>query len=437
MFNEITNNNSAEIGMSKKIVKPLKIAFVMHPWTGITEAGAIGIITAQLAKRFCAENKVLILSGRFRKKHKFIKSENLEYIEVPIQLDRQFVKFFTYLDKSDLFHSRKRPFFVSPLYYLEYALKVGIQLKREKCDIIHVHSMSQFVPIIKKLNPKAKIVLHMHADWLTMVDHKLNDKRLPFTDLILSCSDYMTQKIKSQFPAYANRCKTLFNGVDIQAFSGTRKNNANETGCAKKILFVGRISPEKGIHVLIEAFKKLVSDFPEAELHLIGPKNPLPPQYIVTLSDEEKVQGLSKFYNGNSYLSYLQRLIPRSLKNKIIFHDAVSRDKIVNYYLEADVLINPSYYETFGMSLVEAMSLQVPVIASKVGGMTEVIGDSDAGLLVESGNIDELAQAIASLLNDKDRNVKMGLNGRKRAEEMFSWDKIASDLMENYKRLYN
>lgn len=434
MYKKNTNDRAAEMNKSEKKTDHLKIAFIMHPWTGITEAGAIGIITAQLAKRFCNENRVLILSGRFSKKHKFIKGDNISYKEVPIKIDRQLVRVFNYLDKTEKFHNPRRPFFVSPLFYLEYAIKAAMQLKREKCDIIHIHSMSQFVPIIKRLNPKAKIVLHMHADWLTMVDHRLNDKRLPLADLILSCSDYMTQKITSQFPAHSHKCKTLFNGVDVQAFNGTRKNG---NSAKKNVLFVGRLSPEKGVHVLIEAFKKILADVPEAELHLVGPKNPLPPQYIITLSEEEKVHELHKFYNGQNYITYLENLVPASLKDKIIFHDAVSREKIIDYYLEADVLINPSYYETFGMSLVEAMSLQVPVIASKVGGMTEVVGDSESGFLVESGNVDELAQAMTTLLKDKELNIRMGLNGRKRAEELFSWDKIAADLQNEYMKLYN
>jgi glycosyltransferase involved in cell wall biosynthesis len=89
------------------------------------------------------------------------------------------------------------------------------------------------------------------------------------------------------------------------------------------------------------------------------------------------------------------------------------------------------------MSLVEAMSLQVPVIASRVGGMIQVVGDSESGILFESGNVEELAQAITTLLKNKELNIEMGLKGRKRAEEVFSWDIIASDLLEEYKKLYN
>jgi glycosyltransferase involved in cell wall biosynthesis len=413
----------------------MKIAFVMHPWTGITEGGAIGIITSQIAKRLSEKNDVVIYGGRLSRKHKLPQGDGIQYHELPIKLDKQFVRFLRFFDKTEIFHNPKRPFFVSRLYYLEYAIKAALQIKRERCDVIHIHSLSQFVPIIRSLNPNAAIVLHMHADWLTMVDHKLNERRLPQADLVISCSDYMTRKIKSEFPAYADKCKTLFNGVDVDAFSGERKNSLKQNSGAKKILFVGRISPEKGIHTLIDAYKKVAEKMPETELHLVGPVNPLPPQFIVSISDDEKVHGLQRFYNGNGYIEDLRKMIPKELKDKIIFHDAVSREKIAEYYLDADVLINPSFYETFGMSLVEAMSLKVPVIASRVGGMVEVVNDGENGILVEAGNAEELYDAITKLLTDRELNIEMGIKGRARAEELFSWNTITDSLFAEYKNL--
>jgi len=94
------------------------------------------------------------------------------------------------------FRNVKRPLFASKLFYLTYVLQVARDLKREKCDIVHLHNFFQFVPIIRAFNPKIKIVLHMHCEWLTQLDRTMIENRLRKVDLIIGCSEYITEKAR-------------------------------------------------------------------------------------------------------------------------------------------------------------------------------------------------------------------------------------------------
>ena len=87
------------------------------------------------------------------------------------------------------------------------------------------------------------------------------------------------------------------------------------------------------------------------------------------------------------------------------------------------------------MSLIEAMACHVPVVATRVGGMTEIVEEGKTGILVESGSASELAEAILRTLSDEDLRKKMRNAGRERAVELFSWDKIADDLLCQYKKI--
>jgi glycosyltransferase involved in cell wall biosynthesis len=98
-------------------------------------------------------------------------------------------------------------------------------------------------------------------------------------------------------------------------------------------------------------------------------------------------------------------------------------------------LINPSLSESFGMSLVEAMAHGVPVIATCVGGMVEIVEMSKGGILAEPDDPRALADAILQLLSDEELRRSMGAAGQQSIPKHFSWDKIAEDLSCLYSRL--
>jgi glycosyltransferase involved in cell wall biosynthesis len=411
----------------------LKIAFVSQPLFKIAfpkPQDSLGIWTYEVVRYLVKSCEVSIYARTsFRKQVEC--HEEVYYRYIPIFFDKLLL---TVLERLPVFRNVKRPLFASNLYYLGYALQIANDLRKQKVDIVHVHNFSQFIPVIRALNPKVKIILHMHCDWLTQLEPNIIENRIERADLVISCSDYLTAKTSKCFPRYRERMKTIHNGVDVEHFSND-KRLVNHARALPKILFVGRVSPEKGVHVLLDAFGEVVKHYPQAKLEIVGANAVAPKELLVSLSDDPRVLNLASFYSQRSYISQLQNRLSPSVAAQVSFTGSVSKSKLVNHYRDADVLINPSFSEAFGMSLVEAMATEVPVVATRVGGMIEVIEKTEAGLLVEPGNASVLAEAILHLLSNEQLRKSMGKRGCQRVQELFSWEKIAEALLYQYKNL--
>jgi glycosyltransferase involved in cell wall biosynthesis len=418
----------------------MKVAFVSQPWTvaaPVDGCDSIAIWTHRVAKRLLDANvKEIIFYGKpdSSKPKAFYSEANIHYRGIAVGVDR-WLRILRILDRWGILNP-KRPFFASPFYYLGYILQVAKDLQKQQCDIIHVHNFSQFLPIIRAFNPQSKIVLHMHCEWLTQLDSATIAKRLACADLIIGCSDYITQKIRDRFPQFSDRTQAVYNGVDTDYFVPPSISSESQTPNKNsyKLLFVGRISPEKGLHILLDSLPKIVKHYPQIQLIFIGPESIISKEFIISLSDEQTVAELAKFYPG-SYLAFLKKKLILDLSSKVSFLGHMEQEELLKHYWDADLLINPSLSESFGMSLVEAMATETPAIATRVGGMTSAIAERQTGLLVEPNNPDALANAIIQLLSDQKLRQSMGIAGRERVMALFSWDKVAETLVGYYHNL--
>jgi glycosyltransferase involved in cell wall biosynthesis len=228
------------------------------------------------------------------------------------------------------------------------------------------------------------------------------------------------------------------NGVDPTHFVARDPDQPSEHNGRKRLLFVGRVSPEKGVHVLLQAMEKVTAQYPNVELNVVGPPGAAPYEYMVLISDDPKVNALKKFYSGRFYKDHYQehlQYIANGMPDHIHFTGSVPHAQTVDHYAQADVLINPSLTEAFGMSLVEAMCSRVPVVATRVGGMPAVVDDGTTGLLVEPDQPEALADAILCLLRDDSLRTAMGTAGYQRVHERYTWDLIAESLWDQYVQL--
>ena len=299
--------------------------------------------------------------------------------------------------------------------------------------------LSMYSENIEFSSPKIKIVLHMHCQWLTQLDRAMIGLRLREVDLIIGCSEYITEKIRCAFPQFANRCQTILNGVDINLFVSENRNSATKKNGVKRLLFVGRVSPEKGLHVLLDAFQEVVKRYPQAQLEIVGPQVLLPIEFIVTLSNDDKVSGLAAFYDKNSsinYFSYLQeRLLSLNIANNVTFAGYIPYGHVVNNYRDADVFVNSSFSEALPLPILEAMASELPVVATRVGGTAEAVANGKTGLLVEPSDASALAEVILRLFSNENLRKSMGKAARKRAVELFSWEHVVNKLMCQYKNI--
>lgn len=408
---------------------------VSQPWDSVipaTHSGSISIITYQLARRLARSAEVIVYAREDAHLPKAYYDDGVLYRRVSTDIGVWLLRF---LERLSWLRHPKRPIFSSVLYHPGYILQIANDLRRRKCDIIHIHQFSQYVPIIRAFNPDSRIVLHMNCEWLSRLDPPMIERRLRQADLIVGCSDYITERIRRAFPQFADRCQTIYNGVDVDCFNKRFGDAAATRNGNKRLLYTGRISPEKGLHTLLDAFRLVLERYPQVELEIAGPEAVPAKELVLGVTDEEDASRLTPFFRG-SYLSHLKSKLTPDMVTKVSFTGNIPHSQLVSHYRNADILILPSSIdEPFGIPLVEAMACHMPVIATRGGGMSEIVEEGKTGFLVERGDTDGLAAAIFRLLEREDMQRSMGEAGRQRAVGIFSWDRITEDLLAQYRRL--
>ncbi|GJM24585.1 MAG: glycosyl transferase family 1 [Phycisphaerae bacterium] len=410
----------------------MKVAFINHPWDTVdlsALSGSLPIWTYEVAKRLPSNHNITIYARRNSKQPATQTVDNLTVRRISTDVDPLEHKL---LRRLPLIWTARRPFFASRFYYRSFIGQVAASLKAHPVDIVHIHNFAQYALIIRRVLPRAKICVHMHCEWLSQLDEAWVAKCLPSIDAVFACSQYLVDRVVQRHPQHANKCHCIHNGVNTETFSPPASSHASDTA---RILFVGRLSPEKGVHVLAEAFNEIAKRVPNAVLELVGPDGSAPQEFIVGLSDDERVKALSRFYEGN-YSDHLRSGLNAEAATRTQFVGGLPQVDLIERYRAADILVNPSLSEAFGMSLVEAMACGTCVVAAKTGGMTEIVEPSATGILVEPDHPVALADAICDALNDSASCRGMGAAGRKRALACFTWDKIAGDVSEQYNDLF-
>ena len=417
--------------------RAMRIAVVNQPLDGILPPGqnSIGIWTYETARRL-ADRCELTVYGKYlrevreRSIGRSSQDQGVAYRFLFAAPSRVWERVSSLVRR---WRPAERPIYISRLYYFEYALQVAWKLRRTRPDIVHVHNFTGFVPTIRRLNPGTKIVLHMSCEWLTQLDHDVMDRRIGLVDAVFGTSHHITELVKQRFPHHADRCHTVYNGVDPSLFARPAPSPEVD-GAGPRVLFVGRVSPEKGVHDLVEAMSIVFETHDQARLDVVGGIGSLPIEYLIGVSNDDEVVALSRFYSSE-YLETLRGSITPGREGQVVFHGGVSHDAVIEHLRRTDMLVNPSYSESFGITPVEAMACGVPVIATAIGGMTETVLDGVTGYLVDRGRPDQLADRITELADDPSGRVEMGNAGRQRVIDLFSWDSVADRVLDEYRLL--
>lgn len=228
-------------------------------------------------------------------------------------------------------------------------------------------------------------------------------------DRIIAVSKSSKEDILKCYKIPEDRVQVIYNGIDLEEYQKKDKSDViKKYGIdGRFILFVGRISKQKGIMYLVDAVKYLPKDI--------------------------KVVLCASSPDTNEVMEEMKEKI-REHKNIIWINKRLKKEELIELYSNADVFVCPSLYEPFGIINLEAMACKVPVVASATGGIKEVVVNGETGFLVEPENSEALAKHIKILLDNKALALKFGLNGRKRVEAMFSWEKIAKETYDVYKQ---
>lgn len=416
----------------------MKVALINQPWGYIEPpvhaGGSIPVVLYELGRRLARSCQVFYYTrNRFR--YKILRDQQVEYRYIPIAPDKLLMKLLRRLPRE---REVGRPLFASAATYLGYALQIAWSLRQERCDVVHISNVTQLVPIIRTFNPRIKIVIHMHCEWLSQLDQEMIARRLRLCDLILGCSAFITDKIASRFPQFADRCRTLHNGVDVEQFIPSREEEGSDRFSSPlespQLLYVGRVSPEKGVHVLLDAFAQVVKYYPRARLDIVGPEEINPPEFAAPNSEDPTERALLPFCGGGRpYHAAIQRQLAAPWSRQVTFLGNVPHtDLLARRYQAADVFIAPSIMEAFGIPVIEAMAAGVPVVASRYGPFPEVIQDGVTGLLAQRGDGNDFARAIVRLLDDAALRRSIATAARQQVVARYGWDCIAAELLGYY-----
>ncbi|MDD5194877.1 MAG: glycosyltransferase family 4 protein [Candidatus Omnitrophica bacterium] len=312
-----------------------------------------------------------------------------------------------------------------PLRQLEYSWKFYTVAKNIfKSDPVDIIESAELGAFFFAQRPIAPLIIRTHGN--EYVFSKYIGKRFSISSLwshhldkiilrraraITSPSYSYAKEVAAQLSLPEDRIHIIPNPLNPKLLEvATEAVTPKKTNVGQYILYVGRIAEVKGIFPFLAAINEVEKSFPDIKVILAGPwQLPQTPQELgITISKSISEEAIT-------WLGY------------------VSGDKLSRLYKEARVCIVPSYFESFGIAALEAMFFGLPVVATNVGGLPEVVENGVTGLLVSPGDSKALAGAILRLLNDFALCRSMGEAGHRRALANFNAERIAIKIIELYK----
>lgn len=401
---------------TRKISVALISPFMPVPPTkgGGIEQGIVGYIPYFLNVNF------LVFSHIYGIKHTtFIRGSNAKYVQFPI--NRVFYKLqikWNYM-VAQKYHFRSFDYFL---------IQNVLHFLKDPPDIIEVRNNFFYIPLLKKCFPTSRFVLKMHNEYFfalpRLFQHYVDI--INIVDCIIVVSQFLKDRITAHYPDAEKKIRVIHNGVNLSRFQKLQPDNLHLLAWRKKLnlvnefgktfIFVGRIAPMKGVHILIGAFKEVLKQHPDARLLIVG----------------------SSWFADTQMTPYLKKVIDMAqpLKDSIIFTGFVDHEELNYLYNLADICVVPSVWqEPFGLVNLEAMAAGCVVIASRVGGIPEILKDGQTGLLVEPANETDLRDKMIFLLEHKEEMTNIACSGIAYAQTYCNWSIAAQKTEKIYEDL--
>ncbi len=417
-----------------------RLAVVLHPGDRLDARGvpesSVAIVAMALARTLATDFEIAVVAPA-RRALPASGPDGIRLLPVPVP-DARREHLRTLLD---ILRPADLPPFARPDYHLGYWRGAAAALVGFAPDIVHLHAYAQGLPVLREALARARFLLHLHDPHPALLPRHCLGPAMALADRILAVSAFLRDRLRTAFPELAARIASVPNGVDLPRFPATAGAGSPE---GAQILQVGRISPEKGHHVLVRAFARICTRFPRARLVLVGRPGFFPWGYARLLADDAPMRAALPFWGEtllgrvhrqilrpqHAYLEDLQRLLPPGARDRLEFRPPVPHDRLAALYAEADLVAVPSVIEEpFGLPAVEGMAAARAVVASDRGGIPECVEHGASGLLVPAGDDRALAEALLALLADPARRQEMGRYGRERAA-LFDWSRAGARLRE-------
>jgi glycosyltransferase involved in cell wall biosynthesis len=300
---------------------------------------------------------------------------------------------------------------VLPLYLVRYIRELQI-------DVLHVHCLSLLSAVPTSLTGwllKKPVLISQHG---TFYEVYRDIMPFPFNWLLpfleekflnhgfyskVLVEDNYTKKILLKLDVPEEKIVWLpYPGVDVAKFASAEKNPSEKV----IVLHHGRLVKKRGVKHLVRAFRAVSERFPEAELVIAG--------------------------EGPERKRLVKLAHDLGVSNRVRFIGQVPHEKVPNLVRNSDVFVIPSIIEGHSTSMLEAMAAGKPVVATRVGGLTEVIVDGENGVLVDPANPEQIAKAVIKLLGDRSLAARLGRSGAEKAQQ-FDVKQLARQEFDVYK----
>ncbi len=296
-------------------------------------------------------------------------------------------------------------------------------LKKINPDLIHLHSryFLSYYPLLlhkKKLHKKLLLTIHNSRpediNWQTnffggLFDDIFGNFLMRRTDFIFGNSQYsLNVTIPKDYPK--EKTAVAYNGIYVKNWKRKKTNLKDEFGAELLLLTDARLIPQKGIEYLLEAVKKLDADY-----HLV-------------------IKGRFDA-SGFDYEKKIRKLLASpELKGRVTLKpERLTEEEMVELYSAADIFVLPSLYEPFGIVLIQAMATETPIVATKVGGILEVVGNT--ALTVPSRDSIALRKAIQKYADDKKLRKQKAKQAYERVKNNFDWKIVGRQVEKVYEKL--
>jgi len=317
--------------------------------------------------------------------------------------DKFLIKLFEFPDKKD---------FELTTDFMKTRLSFLHTVQEFEPDVIHYHNTNHasiffLLDIFNQLDRKPKLICSLHdAGGIQALKESPYSKHIiEKTDLFITPSEFMFEETQKLGLVKPSNLKTIILGVPMATSQPRLMADRHDEKC----LIVANLEPHKGVSLALAAWRVLLERFPGATLHVVG--------------------------DGPNLIFLKQYANSLNINESITFEGWIDYEQIIDLLNESGLFFAPvTIPEPFGLSVAEAQMWGVPVVASALGALNEIIEDDKTGFLIPSGDIIGLVEAATKILEDKIRQQTMSLNAHSRAQKQFNFERTIYEYLDLFKR---
>jgi len=315
-------------------------------------------------------------------------------------------------------------------YYYSAGLAKAVAANISNYDLVHIHSVYLYPTFaaaaisrrVKKpyiINPLGAFDPHLigfRSSLKKNIYIRLIERRnISCASMIHASSVYEKEAIVSM--GVKTPVAVVPRGLNIEEYQKPEgaydlKARYPQLNGKRVILFLGRVDPQKGINLLLEAFKMISEVMKDAYLVIAGPA-------------EERYLRILKQYCAEN-----------NMAKRIIFSGSLFGEDKVSVLYGADVFVLPSFKESFGISVLEAMAVRLPVVVTRRVGLAPDIEEYSSGIVTDY-DPRQISDAVLGLLADENKRKNMAANARRLVEERFLWENMSNAMISVYNSILN